>query len=109
MSKYTSGPWTKVPQNGSGPIIAHEFDTGKQMHPRGLRLICHVLARGSSADEDAANASLIAAAPDLLEALKRLSRLYDGIYVNMSDDEMAMSREAWAEADAAIAKAEGQS
>lgn len=67
--KFTPGPWEQVPQNGAGPIIAHRYDTGLQMKPTGLRLICHMLERNSSLDQDKANARLIAAAPDLLAAL----------------------------------------
>lgn len=71
MSAFTPGPWTEIPQNGAGPMICRKFETGKQMNPVGLRLVCHVLARGSSIVEDEANARLIAAAPDLLAALER--------------------------------------
>lgn len=60
-------------------------------------------------EEAAANARLIAAAPDLLEALQRLSQISDEIWVQMSDDESRAMREAWDQADAAIAKAEGRS
>ncbi len=41
-----------------------------------LRLICHVLQRGNSLKEDEANARLIAAAPDLLEALEDFVAAY---------------------------------
>ena len=70
MSGHTAGPWTEVPQDGAGPMIAHRFETGKQMNPTGLRLICHMLERRASFSEDQANARLIAAAPELLAALE---------------------------------------
>lgn len=73
QNTHTKGPWAIVPQSAGGPMIAHPFDTGKQMNPRGLRLICHVLTRGNSIAEDDANARLIAASPDLLEALQRIT------------------------------------
>jgi hypothetical protein len=67
---HTPGPWEIIPQHGAGPMIAHPFETGNQMNPRGLRLVCHVLARGNSLAQDDANARLITAAPDLLAALQ---------------------------------------
>lgn len=60
-------------------------------------------------DEAIANMHLIAAAPDLLEALKHLSSVYENIWVKMSDGEMAIVRGAWDVAEAAISKAEGRS
>lgn len=67
---HTPGPWEAVPQNGAGPMIAHRYETGNQMRPTGLRLIAHLLERRNSLAEDQANANLIAAAPDMLHALK---------------------------------------
>ncbi|WP_160006909.1 hypothetical protein [Rhizobium sp. 18055] len=58
-------------------------------------------------DEWVANARLIAAAPDLLDSLQHLSNIYEQIWVQMSDGEMAIVRGAWEVADAAIAKATG--
>lgn len=75
--KHTPGPWTEVPQNGSGPMIARSYATGNLLIPTGLRFVCHVLQRGTSFDEDKANACLIAAAPDLLKALETLLGLHD--------------------------------
>ena len=54
-----------------------------------------------------ANARLIAAAPELLEALVNLGQIYDRIYIKVSDGEMEIIRSAWTKADAAIAKATG--
>lgn len=42
---------------------------------------------------------------DLVAALKGLSATYDGIWVTMSDSEMAACKEAWEQAEAALAKA----
>jgi hypothetical protein len=74
-AKHTKGPWSQVPQTNGSTLIAHEFETGKQMNPKGLRLVCFTMARGNSLPENEANARLIAAAPDLLEALQALSDL----------------------------------
>lgn len=69
--------------------------------------MCSMRAR--SDEEARANAQLIAAAPDLLDALQHLSSVYDNIWVKMSDGEMAIVKGAWEVAAAAIAKAEGRS
>lgn len=74
---HTPSPWEAIPQHGAGPMIAHPFETGKQMNPTGLRLVCHMLQRGSSLEEDQANAKLIAAAPEMAEALHMLVCLID--------------------------------
>lgn len=68
-TKHTPGPWEIVLQSGAGPMIAHRFDTGKQMNPTGLRLIAHMLERGNTFLEDRANAQLIANAPRYYDAL----------------------------------------
>lgn len=54
------------------------------------------------------NARLIAAAPDLYKAAKHLSVLADEIWVQLSDPEATMMRSAYADLDAALAKAEGK-
>jgi hypothetical protein len=92
-TKHTSGPWTiECGKNYSNEIVG-KSKTGKDW----------VLARTTAAkvgrDQDDANARLIAAAPDLLEALKTLatqaeSHGAEGIY--------------WDKARAAIDKAEGR-
>jgi hypothetical protein len=75
----TAGPWIRVPQRGTGDMIAREYDTGKQMSPRGLRLICSMLMRGNSRKQDQANSEFIANAradiPDLLNEIERLTQV----------------------------------
>jgi len=83
MSKHTPGPWEINEQY----IIARS--------KRGLRTICQW---GSYTDEP--DARLIAAAPDLLKALKVLVALHG----NGPGDSVSMDN-----ARAAIAKAEGRS
>jgi hypothetical protein len=61
-----------MPQHGAGPMVARQFDTGKQMNPVGYRLVAHMLQRRDSLETDEANARLIAAAPTMLEALEEL-------------------------------------
>jgi len=53
-----------------------------------------------------ANAKLIAAAPDLLEALAFMLSVFNETYPDVADDEE--DREAWAKARAAIRKATGE-
>lgn len=72
MIAHTPAPWTIIPQHQAGPMIAHEYETGNQMNPKGLRLICHVLQRKDSLATDVDNARLIAAAPKLLATLREL-------------------------------------
>jgi hypothetical protein len=66
----TPGEWSAVPQTDGSKMICHEFETGKQMNPKGLRLIAHSLARKNSLAEDEANAAFIAAAPQIVDDQK---------------------------------------
>ncbi len=70
MSKWTEGPWTRVPQSRGGDLIALEYATGNQMNPKGFRLIAYMMVLGDSLETDEANARLIAAAPEMAELLK---------------------------------------
>lgn len=73
--KATPGPWSLLPQNGAGPMVVHEFESGNQMRPTGYRLIAHMLQRGNSLEQDRANASLISLASptNILALLDALS------------------------------------
>lgn len=65
MAKHTPGPWelNEVPQGKRGAA-------GQWMIRKGV----HIIAMPQHGDdEDAANARLISAAPDLLEAAKRFT------------------------------------
>ena len=121
MSKHTPGPWavTSVSMNTGNISVGH----------RDLRIViaevtnaasfgdmmAGAMKRGGGGFEQddchtqLANARLIAAAPDLLEALQHLSSVYEHIWVKMSDGEMAIVKGAWEAAELAIAKAEGRS
>lgn len=109
-SKYTPGPWTIQSAGPSGMEVGpfpEDFDT---WHPtarnrcRGDFSVAYTLPRfyidkpGQIPGEEDANVLLIAAAPDLYEALKMLW--------NAQSD--GKSSEAWTAAAKALAKAEGK-
>ena len=91
MSKHTPGPWAL--SSGASHVIA----------ARGGG-ICKLDSIHGAYQDQAANAHLIAAAPDMLEALKRIE-------YGLTQD--ARTADGWTKADAvacaqaAIAKAEG--
>lgn len=73
MKEHTPGPWKVMPRINNFIDIEHaNFVKGA------ITLsLCRVQARQSWSAEAHANALLIAAAPDLLEALKELISAYD--------------------------------
>ena len=101
MTQHTAEPWVIVPQSDGSAMIAREFETGKQMNPKGLRLIAHCLARGNTLPEDEANAHLIASAPELLEACKAAKKF-------LEPDLVEPGRTVFWKLVNAIAKAEGK-
>jgi len=67
-TKHTPGPWHKGTGNGEGSVYS---ETGRARLETGgttLYPIC-AINHGWNEEEDTANAQLIAAAPELLEAL----------------------------------------
>ena len=90
MSKHTPGPWSLRGRTIRGP---HPKD------PKGrTRIVAAAIwDRGTYVDEAEANADLIAAAPELLEALERVKAT--GVFLGAIPQEMV---------DAAIAKAKGE-
>ena len=100
---HTPGPWQAV--KSFDPDFS--FAICAQPHPA-LRGFTHIIA-GIRETDDAeaaeANARLIAAAPELLEALKTLDNIERGMQ-GWHEDAKA---NVWARARAAIAKAEGRS
>lgn len=101
-TKHTPGPWKIVPQSNGESLIAREFETGNQMRPKGLRIVGFVMQRGDSLRADEANANLVAAAPELLEACERaLIPLTGGGEFFSADDAVQCI-------NAALAKARGQ-
>lgn len=93
MSKHTPGPWALMPGN---PLQV----TDMLGHPDPLYL---AEINGNNKAQAAADARLIAAAPDLLEALQHL--LTDAIALDLRDSAFSG---VLIEARAAIAKAEGK-
>ena len=105
QGKHTPGPWVVVIDDDGNPLSgrpgvfsSEELDCGI-VHWDGFVQPYWRSARGDK--EIHANARLIAAAPDMLEALQAL------VSANNSTDGMAM-RKAWDKADAAIARATGE-
>ncbi len=109
-TQHTPGPWEYVQSTEHhGPYVVHKFgptvcDCYTMTQPGELS----VRNGGASkpvhfmADEADANARLIAAAPDLLEACQTLATLLD------TDDWIATGRLAVKQAQAAIAKVRGE-
>lgn len=109
---HTPGPW-RLDNN-----IAYGWKTNPfsiTVRKRGVHstTVANIPAKQTiSRDEAEANARLIAAAPDLLEALVELSKSFIGTYGNdtRSDNEIDLHREFWEKrAREAIAKATGGS
>lgn len=97
MSKHTPGPWTFKGRTVRGP---HPRD------PEGrTRIVANAIwGRGTYVGEAEANARLIAAAPEVLEALEELFYLIDGAH----DGERVFTFKMQRKAKAAIAKAKGE-
>lgn len=92
MSWHTKGPW-KIDSFGN-----IQTPTGI-LRVKGVALPCGIV---SDRSEVMANTRLIAAAPDLLETLEKLSDAYSGY--GMTDKQ----QEAWIIAEKIIAKAKGE-
>jgi hypothetical protein len=102
MSKHTKGPWHVGTGNGEGSVFA---DTGRTRLEQGgttLYSICSV-TRGWNDGEDAANARLIAAAPDMLAMLHEVLAL-----LNNPDADGTDANRVEREILAVIAKATGE-
>jgi len=89
MGKHTSGPWKAVYDGSSSWSIGGADDP--QCEPP------YVAIDDRNDDRARANAALIAAAPDLLEALE-----------NLENDDGSIPDHAWRICQAAIAKAKGE-
>jgi len=96
MSAHTPGPWRDI--GGCGHVFA-EVDWDDQSVDRVI-VMSQLASVDTSRKTWEANARLIAAAPELLEALKEIIAAADGDGWNQLDASFATAR-------AAIAKAEG--
>lgn len=105
-AKHTKGPWNKNLTSICGKAIGFHITDSRH---GSLRPICEFYdKRGTmSPEEIEANASLIAAAPELLEALKELAEAYCRAGAPLTREERAEDRKRFFAARAAIAKATG--
>lgn len=94
-TKHTPGPWDVVPVMTGYAINGHRIYAGDE-----------IIARTHAVDEgyDEANATLISAAPDLLNALSLMLKYFNEDLASIMDDEL----QAVFAARAAIAKALGE-
>ncbi len=100
MDRYTKGPWHVGVGNGEGSIFADEGRSRLELGGTALYPICQI-NNGWNDAEDAANARLIAASPEMYDALKDLIT-YLGVDVDNGLDELLTN------ARAVIAKATGE-
>lgn len=90
MSGHTKGPW-------------HIGGNGLIVYSLGGYAICDVKTFHGRVDDDTANASLIAAAPELLDAMRLMESVYRQNCVAVGEPSSVLDA-----AQAAIAKAEGR-
>lgn len=110
LQGHTPGPWTVYTEpncvDGNGePIIPVHAPSGRH-----LQVVADTY--GSTTETREANARLIATAPEMLEALRKIHDEADHILGTDGDDPLEVARQNAAEirglARAAIAKAEGR-
>jgi len=100
MSKHTPGPWEYLTEtNLCGRLPLQRGGTRVKMGNELLTVSSHAYGADEFFEKAAANARLIAAAPDLLKACKE--------FVRKCECGEARSRRSYAEMKAAIEKAEG--
>jgi hypothetical protein len=103
MSKHTPGPWAI----SSGDFILQNHAAVDAPKHGALALVVWKMEDDGRSPECEANARLIAAAPDLLEALKGLDEAYCRAGSPLSRDERHEDRMRLIAARAAIYKATG--
>ena len=101
-TKHTPGPW-EVSWDKYGK--ESEIHGKSELNDGPICIIPHDDVTESGAEEQLANALLIAAAPEMLEALEALR---DNVGTCICYDESAREFNAWEMAKAAIAKAKGE-
>jgi hypothetical protein len=95
-SKHTPGPWGI--SASTGQFLISQRDTGK--------IIANTRPRSN--EQDFNNARLIAAAPELLEALEACVAYFDGNCVDVECDSIKAATIAAEKARSAIAKTKGE-
>jgi len=109
VSKHTPGPWeylTETTYAGDYPYsVGHKVKIGNEI----LTISCHGYGADKFFEEAAANARLIAAAPEMYEALRWLLHLAHD--VSKAGPDFPVTEEEWADAwesaKAALERAEG--
>lgn len=96
MNEYTPGPWSIGNAN-----IKDEAEVGIHGPGEYGLIICDLQSDGYDEKTQKANAALIAAAPDLLEALENLLAVADQYDLPLSDPERIAARAAIAKARSA--------
>jgi len=102
--KHTPGPWSATKQSKT----SYRIDTAGEQFPE-WKGLAHVFIAVGTEDESKANASLIAAAPDMLAALRALYEHCAMIHKSWGDGDNSKQANAAKKAGlAAIAQAEGK-
>ena len=106
MSKHTPGPWSFEDQESATFVRNSDGLRIADTHSYSPRLV-REHENAPDAAVRLANARLIAAAPDLLEALNALHEAFLGVVINVPKARKEQFRLAVEKASAALAKAEG--
>jgi hypothetical protein len=104
-AKYTPGPW-EAENNGQFWEIVPKNRVSAQ--PYRIGDVCASDPENPNSGIQEANARLIAAAPELLEALLELDEAYCRAGTNLTRSERAEDRRRLMKARAAVAKATGE-
>ena len=101
MAQHAPGPWAVVPYGDGNSLVVHCTEDDR---------VCFMARPGIAGRmaEIRANARLIAAAPDLLAALRELDAMYRRIAPDDPDGLSPDLHPAWKACKAALAKAEGR-
>lgn len=109
MSKHAPGPWGFDSCHAWKRFNIYREEAGILRHIATVNNLPPVALMGKSEEEAEANARLIAAAPEMLEALKEIVRQGEQIGGrNAAYQAGAVRKNAWTIAKQAIAKAEGR-
>ena len=106
MDRYTKGPWHVGVGNGEGSIFADEGRSRLELGGTALYPICQI-NNGWNDEEDAANACLIASAPELLDVCRCALADLEGVLPEYDPEREHPAWETLQELRAAIVKATG--